>query len=730
MTTIAQRYAVPFTTAFDTYGVVSPGAKLFFYETETSTPANTYSDASLTVPNSNPVIANGAALFGNIFLIQNQEYKVVLEDAFGDEIWTADPVSGGLGQSVIVIDDISDLEALTISAMTTDAQIWLTGFNLGSNEGSGMFNWYAPQYSTASITAAISGTLMTVSAVASGRLALGQKVTGSGVSANTFIIGIGTGNGNTGTYLVGVSQTVASRAMTAKYVPDGGTIIAPSDDTSGASGVMVKDSVGHPSLMDFGLSQFNTGSQNTTALNLAISSGRVGEMKADAFWYHYVGPINWPSSVYPAGQGTASTTFINDGTGAGFVFTGGSNVTGCRPHGFRLAPTNVTTLGAGGVQLHCILFDRNDSVYDISVQPIDSTVPKGGIGVQLSGCAHSSFHDIDVAFINGVGVLIDSSGAETANGLFAYCLSAFNCQDAGIVFDSGGSTNFQISGSAEQNGAAVSGSANQGVQLWIKQGFNGTANYHIEGIPLISSGVAAVQIGSNTGQLDNVTVNFALTDAAGPTMVKVAKIISGSEVHLEGRSASGVGEDPSDVFYDIGSAAASCTASLPGPGIVAVNASASSRVIYPANYNTGVSVTGNGTPQSVTVNTETPVDFSTTRPGGNPLSEWATNTFTPNDFGVYQISGSVVVTHNDGATASNQLNVDIYDSDTSTILCIIAIAKGYVSGAVINFTYITQILAPTDTLQVRVIYIPGTGTPTVAVSAAADSNQLQIVRLK
>ena len=66
---------------------------------------------------------------------------------------------------------------------------------------------------TATFTADISGTTMTVSAVASGTLSVGQQVYGTGVSSLTKITALGTGTGNTGTYTVSVSQTVASTTM-------------------------------------------------------------------------------------------------------------------------------------------------------------------------------------------------------------------------------------------------------------------------------------------------------------------------------------------------------------------------------------------------------------------------------------------------------------------------------------------------------------------------------------
>lgn len=73
----------------------------------------------------------------------------------------------------------------------------------------------------AAFTADIALTTLTVTAVASGTLAVGQVVYGTGVAAGTFITALGTGSGGTGTYTVGTSQTVASRAMTSGDLPTG-----------------------------------------------------------------------------------------------------------------------------------------------------------------------------------------------------------------------------------------------------------------------------------------------------------------------------------------------------------------------------------------------------------------------------------------------------------------------------------------------------------------------------
>jgi len=59
------------------------------------------------------------------------------------------------------------------------------------------------------VTATIAGTVMTVSAVASGVLHVGQTISGVGVTLGTIITALGTGSGGVGTYTVSVSSTVA-----------------------------------------------------------------------------------------------------------------------------------------------------------------------------------------------------------------------------------------------------------------------------------------------------------------------------------------------------------------------------------------------------------------------------------------------------------------------------------------------------------------------------------------
>ena len=72
-------------------------------------------------------------------------------------------------------------------------------------------------YGASVFTGSISTTTLTVSAVTSGRLGVGALITGTGVAAETYITALGTGTGGTGTYTIGVSQTVSSRSMTGEF---------------------------------------------------------------------------------------------------------------------------------------------------------------------------------------------------------------------------------------------------------------------------------------------------------------------------------------------------------------------------------------------------------------------------------------------------------------------------------------------------------------------------------
>jgi hypothetical protein len=95
------------------------------------------------------------------------------------------------------------------------------GAVLQSGDGTGMWrstvdnNTTDPDASAASFTGSISGTTLTVTAVASGTVQVGQVLSGTGITSGTIITALGTGTGGNGTYIVQTSQTASSTTITA-----------------------------------------------------------------------------------------------------------------------------------------------------------------------------------------------------------------------------------------------------------------------------------------------------------------------------------------------------------------------------------------------------------------------------------------------------------------------------------------------------------------------------------
>jgi hypothetical protein len=88
-------------------------------------------------------------------------------------------------------------------------------FGTSGAGGVGQYALNANQIATATFTASISGTTMTVTGTPGLSLAIGEGFSGAGVTAGTIITAYGTGTGGAGTYTVNNSQTVSSETMTA-----------------------------------------------------------------------------------------------------------------------------------------------------------------------------------------------------------------------------------------------------------------------------------------------------------------------------------------------------------------------------------------------------------------------------------------------------------------------------------------------------------------------------------
>ena len=111
-----------------------------------------------------------------------------------------------LSKTYVVINNCTDQSSIYIRGGTSSS--YTAGVEIESG-GSALVAWDAK---AAEYTASISTTTMTVTAVSSGTIEVGQYIS-SGAAAGTYITAFGTGTGGVGTYTVSTSQTVSSTTM-------------------------------------------------------------------------------------------------------------------------------------------------------------------------------------------------------------------------------------------------------------------------------------------------------------------------------------------------------------------------------------------------------------------------------------------------------------------------------------------------------------------------------------
>lgn len=111
-----------------------------------------------------------------------------------DTLWLQTPVSvGGVTLSGLYSITFVDSSTYKISAATPATQTISASF---------------------SGTGSISGSTLTITGTPTGTIGIGSLITGTGVSANTYVIAIISGTGGAGTYTVNNSQTVSSTTIT------------------------------------------------------------------------------------------------------------------------------------------------------------------------------------------------------------------------------------------------------------------------------------------------------------------------------------------------------------------------------------------------------------------------------------------------------------------------------------------------------------------------------------
>ena len=155
----------------------------------------------------------------------NGTYTVSSSQTVASTTITGTALAGG-ASAIAFTNDASNnvLQYLTLKSNNVSASGATVFFGAGvstGNDGNNINNCTINSLgtNTAVVTASAATTTLTVTAVASGFLAVGQTLTGANIAAGTVITALGTGTGGAGTYTINVSQTAASATVNGQSFP-------------------------------------------------------------------------------------------------------------------------------------------------------------------------------------------------------------------------------------------------------------------------------------------------------------------------------------------------------------------------------------------------------------------------------------------------------------------------------------------------------------------------------
>ena len=159
-----------------------------------------------------------APLQDKFYIVRNATGQTITMSASGGSVSLSIP-SGVTAQIYCDATNESGTGTGFYAAQTGTASNFTVNGNLSvlgnqTNTGNFLAAGVLGAYTSASFTGGISngsglaGTILNVSAVASGTIFIGQRISGTGITSGTFVTGFGTGSGGIGTYTVNTSQLV------------------------------------------------------------------------------------------------------------------------------------------------------------------------------------------------------------------------------------------------------------------------------------------------------------------------------------------------------------------------------------------------------------------------------------------------------------------------------------------------------------------------------------------
>jgi len=264
-------------------------------------------------------------------------------------------VSGGeymvavCGQDVYVLNSTFTPTIIgTVNSSTGIVGITDNGINTYIVDGSYRYTWRISNPSAAQFIGSVATTVLTVTSMSSGTLAVGQQLFGIGVTPQTVITALGTGTGGVGTYTINLSQTVTSQtlntAATAAIITGSvsGTVLTVTAVTSGTlfpgqtiqgTGVTagtIITALGGSATLSFAITAGGTGyaigdtitvtggvySQQATYTVATVSGGVVTGLTTVSNGVYTIVP-GTPSQTTTSGNGTGLTLTLTFGTGTG-----------------------------------------------------------------------------------------------------------------------------------------------------------------------------------------------------------------------------------------------------------------------------------------------------------------------------------------------------------------------------------------------------------------------------
>jgi hypothetical protein len=362
-------------------------------------------------------------------------------------------------------------------------------------------NYYTSS-TTASVTASIAGTVMTVTVVGSGALVVGQTLSGTGVTADTTITSFGTGTGGVGTYNVSASQTVASTTISALG-------IFRNTPLTGGSGTGATANVTITNGQVYSMTMVNNGINYAVGDNLSATFA--GSTNGIATISAVTGGTNYTNGTYTGVSLTGGT-----GTGAKATIVVSSN---------SVFSVTLTTAGTGYTVADAM--SASATVIGNGINTLNTATLVGGAnyttgtytGVPLTGGTGTGAQATIVVGVGGdvTSVTMTSRGVNytiadnlsaAASNLGGYTngIATFGTITAGSNYTDGSYTNVTLTGGAGTGARAnitVAGNVVTAVTITTK------GNSYVVADSLSCS---ALTIGSGINTLGTITAGSAYTN--------------------------------------------------------------------------------------------------------------------------------------------------------------------------------------------------------------------------